>query len=219
MNKSLSIVILSDSDSWINPTVELLVSHWIKSGHNVFWQHEVDGIGDAELCFCLSFGQLVPRGTRQRFRHTLVVHESDLPQGKGWSPLTWQILEGINRIPVTLIEAAEKVDSGKVYAQQWIDFDGYELIDELRAEQGRVTLDLCKSFVDNYPSSALLAKDQIGVDTFYRRRTPCDSELDVNKSISEQFNLLRVVDSTRYPAFFDLDGRRYYLTISKKKPS
>jgi methionyl-tRNA formyltransferase len=31
------------------------------------------------------------------------VHESALPQGQGWSPMTWQILEGASPIPVTLI--------------------------------------------------------------------------------------------------------------------
>ena len=34
------------------------------------------------------------------------------------------------------------------------------------------------------------------------KRTPADSEIDPGKSILEQFNLLRIVDSERYPAFF-----------------
>ena len=51
----------------------------------------------------------------KKFRNNLVVHASDLPNGKGWSPLTWQILNGKKKIHISLIEAEEKVDSGKIY--------------------------------------------------------------------------------------------------------
>jgi methionyl-tRNA formyltransferase len=49
------------------------------------------------------------------------------------------------------------------------------------------------------------------------KRTLEDSRLDPMKSIAEQFNLLRVVDNSRYPAFFDLDGFRYIVKIEKAK--
>ena len=35
------------------------------------------------------------------------------------------------------------------------------------------------------------------------------------RTLAEQFNLLRTVDNTRYPAFFDLQGHRYRLHIEK----
>lgn len=94
------------------------------------------------------------------FRHNLVVHESDLPRGKGWSPLTWQILEGYNRIPVTLIEAEEKVDSGVIYAKELLDFQGHELVDELSTEQAKATLRLCEKFVHEYPGIVDSATEQ-----------------------------------------------------------
>jgi methionyl-tRNA formyltransferase len=64
----------------------------------------------------------VPASILSQFRRNLVLHESDLPGSKGWSALTWQILEGNNRISVTLFEVAEKVDSGVIYAQEWLEF-------------------------------------------------------------------------------------------------
>ena len=57
----------------------------------------------------------------KKFRNNLVVHASDLPNGKGWSPLTWQILDGKKKIHVSLIEADEKVDSGKIYKKLQIN--------------------------------------------------------------------------------------------------
>ena len=47
-------------------------------------------------------------------KYNLVVHESYLPKGKGWSPLTWQVLEKSSKIPITLFEAAKKIDSGVI---------------------------------------------------------------------------------------------------------
>ena len=50
----------------------------------------------------------------------------------------------------------------------------------------------------------------------YRKRTPNDSELDINQSIKTQFNLLRVSDNKNYPTFFKMYGKKYILKISKK---
>lgn len=147
------------------------------------------------------------------------MHESDLPQGKGWSPLTWQILDGQPRIPVTLIEAAERVDSGVIYAQRWLEFQGHELIDELRAAQAEATHDLCRWFVDTYPRSAEQGRPQQGEESFYARRRPADSRLDPEQPLAEQFNLLRVVDNERYPAFFEWRGKRYTLSIDEHTDS
>lgn len=189
---------------------------WGELGHHVFRAHDIVQLPEADFCFCLSFGQLLPKVVRAQFRHTLVVHESDLPQGKGWSPLTWQILEGKQRIPVTLFEAAEHVDSGDLYAQRWLQFQGHELIDDLRAAQAEATLELCRWFVDHYPASAAQARPQTGAESLYPRRCPDDSRLDPYRTIAEQFDLLRVVDNRRYPAFFECLGHRYRFVISKE---
>ena len=55
--------------------------------------------------------------------------------------------------------------------------------------------------------------------TFYARRTPKDSELNPAKTIAEQFDLLRVADSQRYPAFFYYRGHRYLIKLEKSESS
>jgi hypothetical protein len=214
----LRLSILSEADSWMNPYIYSLKTDWEAQGHTVEWRHEPSQVSSGDLCFCLSLGKLVNASTRSRFQHTLVVHESDLPRGKGWSPLTWQILAGVNRIPVTLFEAADHVDSGPIYAQHWLEFTGSELLDELRFGQALATRALCRWFVDQFPDSALHGREQQGEESIYRRRRPSDSQLDLDKSLSEQFNLLRVVDNDRYPGFFKKDGRLYRLRIEAEKP-
>lgn len=208
-----SILILSEADSWINPHVEDLIMDWCELGHDLRWAHSNEGLTGADFCFCLGYGRLIPSTIRMLYLHTLVVHESDLPRGKGWSPLSWQILEGRNRIAVTLIEAAERADSGIIYAQRWLEFRGHELVDDLRAAQAAATIDLCRWFVDQYPESLAEAREQSGDETFYPRRRPPDSRLDPQKTIAAQFDLLRVVDDHRYPAFFEHKGHCYQVTI------
>ena len=56
--------------------------------------------------------------------YNLVVHESALPKGQGWSPMTWQILEGLNIIPVTLFEAVADLDAGPIHLQHQIKLKG-----------------------------------------------------------------------------------------------
>lgn len=146
-------------------------------------------------------------------KYNLVVHESYLPEGKGWSPLTWQVLEGSSKIPVTLFEATEKIDSGVIYNQDFIKLNGDELLPEIKHRQGIKTIDLIVDFIENIDK--VIGSDQMGEETFYPKRKSKDSELDINKSIKEQFNLLRVCDNERYPAFFTLKGKKYIIKTYK----
>jgi len=146
-------------------------------------------------------------------RHNLVVHESALPQGQGWSPMTWQILEGASRIPITLFEATAELDAGPIYLQHSIELQGTELVEEWRALQAETTAALCLEWLDRYADVLEQARPQQGEASHYRRRRPADSQLDPERSLAEQFNLLRVVDNQRYPAFFHWRGRRYELQV------
>jgi UDP-2,4-diacetamido-2,4,6-trideoxy-beta-L-altropyranose hydrolase len=216
--KKFNITIVSDLNSWINKYIPELISK-IKKEHNVNWVHDINDIPNGDFVFYLGCGRIVPSEILARNKHNLVVHESDLPKGKGWSPLTWQILEGENEIPIVLFEAVEKVDSGKVYAKDVMKFNGLELVDELREKQAQKSMQLCLKFIQEYPEIVDRGKEQVGKSTYYRRRTPEDSRLDPDKTIREQFNLLRVVDNERYPAFFEIDGEKYILKIIKERTS
>lgn len=193
-----------------------ILEPWLRDGHRVAWAHDQSALVRADFCFYLGYGKIVPSNILNMFKHNLVVHESDLPKGKGWSPLTWQILEGKKRIPVTLIEADKEVDSGIIYAQEWLDLQGGELVDDLRRLQAVATMTLCERFVKNYPEILKQGRKQRGQESFYVRRYPEDSQLDPDKTIREQFNLLRVVDNEMYPAFFVLRNQRYKITIERE---
>lgn len=213
--KAHAIQVLTDAGSWIAPYVADLALEWEQAGHSVRVSHSVEQARPADFCFCLGFSRIISAVTRQQYRHTLVVHESDLPHGRGWAPMTWQILEGKNSIPITLIEAVDAVDAGPIYLQERIELSGTELNPEWRALQAQTTQRLCRQWVQAYPAIVASARHQEGAGSTYARRKPADSRLDPAKTLAEQFNLLRVVDNESYPAFFEHAGAKYKISVSK----
>lgn len=170
-------------------------------------------VRDFELVFVLGYTRVLPDEFISSNGLVLVVHESDLPRGKGFAPVQWQILEGSNEITVSLIKMAEKVDSGDIVAQTLMTLDGSELYAEIRQKQAQATYSLVCSFLADYPQFS--ARPQLGESTFYRKRLPKDGELDVDKTLRENFPLLRIGNNEHWPSFFYLNGVKYVLEIRK----
>ena len=208
----MKIMILIDNpDSWYWEYAISLMKKLKSMGHNIaIVDRDVD-IQRGDMALFLSCERTVKPEILERNGYNLVVHSSSLPQGKGWSPLTYQILEGKNEIVSTLFEAVNEVDAGVVYAKSTMTFRGDELLDELREVQGNKVNEIILSFI-NHPTEGV---PQEGEESFYEKRTPEDSELDIDKSIADQFNLLRVVDNEQYPAFFHHRGEKYIVKITK----
>jgi len=76
-----------------------------------------DELMGGDLLFLISCHEIIGSDIREKYQTTLVIHASDLPNGRGWSPHVWQILEGMNEITVSLLEAVDSVDGGK-YGQR-----------------------------------------------------------------------------------------------------
>jgi RimJ/RimL family protein N-acetyltransferase len=213
------LTLLSDAGSWLNDYLPQLIEALWQRGHAVRWIHHPADLAPGDVCMLLSCGRLLSREQLALHRHNLVVHESALPHGQGWSPMTWQILEGVRQIPITLFEATAELDAGPIYLQHTIDLQGTELVNEWRALQAKATLALCLDWLDRYAEVLEQARPQQGAASHYRRRRPTDSQLDPQRSLAEQLNLLRVVDNQRYPAFVELRGRRYELQIQAAPPT
>ena len=205
-------ILIDNINSWIIPYAEklktLLVGKEISC--SLLTKHEDVEKGD--ILLMLSCERIFKNLSLNKFN--LVVHESDLPKGKGWSPLTWQILENKSSIPITLIEATDKVDSGVIYNQVFVELNGSELVDELREKQGNATIGVVLEFINKYPD--VTGKPQIGIESFYPRRRAKDSVLNLHKTLDEQFNLLRVCDNEHYPAYFLKNGVKYILKIYRE---
>jgi UDP-2,4-diacetamido-2,4,6-trideoxy-beta-L-altropyranose hydrolase len=211
----LHVAVCADQSSWINAYVPELLLGWLEEGHQISWAADAATLAGGDVCFYLGYGRIVAPELLARFKNNVVVHESDLPSGRGWSPLTWQVLEGADSVMVTLFEAVAAIDSGPIYLQERIRFDGTELVDDLRRHQAQATIRLCRASLAEYPRMLTNPCEQAGQPTYYRRRRPEDGQLNPDLPLRELFNLLRVSDSHRYPAWFELAGARYTLHIER----
>lgn len=206
-------VLCPDRDHPVFPRLEAWAS--IKRArHAVELVDRAEMLGGGDLLFLVSAAEHVKREVREKYRSCLVIHASDLPRGRGWSPWAWQIIEGRKEIIVSLLEAGEKTDSGAIWAQLPMSLQGHELADEINQKLFEIEIALMDFAVEHYAD--VTPRDQVdGEATYYRKRTPEDSRIDPYRSIAEQFDLLRVADWGRYPAFFDIRGQRYKIKIEK----
>lgn len=169
-----------------------------------------------DFLFLVSCHQVVGKDIRARYRHTLVLHASDLPRGRGWSPHVWRILEGADRLTVSLIRAEDEVDSGDIWHQAVVKLDGTELHDEINGKLFDAELELMDWALEHCDRAR--PQPQSGTPSRYRKRTPADSAIDPARPLAESFDLLRVADPDRYPAHFEYRGRKYTIRIEKTKP-
>ena len=188
-----------------NHPVRAWLDRW---GKNLGTAHDVAIVELASQChggdllFMISCNEMIGEGIRNSYGLALVIHASDLPEGRGWSPMIWQVLEGRNKITVTLFVATERVDEGAIIRKVCINLYGDELYDEINAYLFDAEIKLMDFAVQNF--STLSPVPQVdGNGAYYEKRTPEDSRIDPERTIADQFNLLRVCDPIRYPAFFN----------------
>lgn len=184
-------------------------------GHEVSIYSDKTELLSGDFLFLISCGQIVEKNITEKFTYSLVIHASDLPAGRGWSPHIWSILNKESVITVSLLEADEKVDAGRIWCKKEIRLDGHELLDEINKLLFETELQLMSYAVDNF--TQIKPYQQVGQPSYWPKRKPEDSRLDPNKTIAEQFDLLRVADNTRYPCFFDYLGHSYVVQINKVK--
>lgn len=208
-------IVCSDLDHPVRPWLESWQTSSSNS-HRIDLVEHVSTLRGGDLLFLISCHEIVKSAVRDMYRATLVIHASDLPRGRGWSPHIWQILEGRNDITITLLEAADGVDCGAIWAQRVVHFEGHELHDEINQVLFSAEIALMDEAISRFDQIQPRPQDETAI-SYYPRRTPEDSRINPFCSIVDQFDLLRVADPKRFPAFFDLRGCRYEIQIKKMK--
>jgi methionyl-tRNA formyltransferase len=204
----------------VNHPVVNHLHNWIKKilikGHNASLVFDRSDLPGGDILFLVSCSQVILDIDRYKYKASLVLHASDLPKGRGWSPHIWSILAGNSLITVTALEATEPIDSGLIWMKTTFNLEGHELVDEINAKLFKAELYLMTQIVEQFAD--IKPVKQVGKpDQYMRKRNIEDSRIDPYRSISDQFNLLRVADPERYPAFFDYRGIKYLIKIEKAK--
>ena len=214
--KLKKIAVLTTPSNWFVPHAEKLVKilKQKKFQAQLFFDHK-EVTNEYQIVFIASYHKIIDKKYLKQHKYNLVVHGSNLPKGKGWAPIFWQVIEGKNKIPIVLFEATEAVDAGKIYLKDYIKLTGTELQKEIRKLQAQKTIELYLKFLGEFEK--LKPKKQIGTSTFYPKRNSKNSELNINQSIKKQFNLLRTVNNKDFPAFFVIKNQKYIVKIYKEQ--
>lgn len=212
----MKIQILISKNSWANTYKKNIKKKLIKFTKNIkFINNHTKLKPNTDINIIFSYFKKIPKKYLLYSKNNLIPHESKLPKGKGMSPLTWQILENKDRIFFSLIEASDKIDSGVIYFNKKIIIKKTLLFEEIKKIQLNENLKLIEKFIRSFKKNKVKGFKQFGKSSFYRKRTPNDSELNINVSIKKQFNLLRVCDNKNFPSFFKINGKKYKIFISK----
>ena len=212
-NKKLKVTFLIDKEnSWFT---KFLKTHIKDNKRYIFkFSGSIKKVLKQDIVFFINLTKIIKEKFLKKNTLNLVIHASDLPKNKGGAPLQWQILKGKKIITICLFEAKKDVDAGDIILKTKIKYDGTELNKELRDKQAKVMIKLINDFLNIYPNYR--RKKQSGTSTINRLRYPKDSELNVNKTIKSQFNLMRIADNEKYPLFFKFKKNKYTIKIYKK---
>jgi methionyl-tRNA formyltransferase len=209
-------LLVDNVNSWFVPYARKLNEILMGKGYHSSLCFSQNDLRNGDILFILSCESILSDKILAKNKSNFVIHGSNLPEGRGWSPLTWEVLQGRSSFCLTLFEARNKVDSGSIFLKSFFNLEGHELIEEIKSVQGLKIIELTCEFLEKYPSIKPYAQDEKAA-TYYPKRRPSDGELCLDKTIREQFNLLRVSDNERYPAFFYLHGQKYLIKIYKEK--
>jgi methionyl-tRNA formyltransferase len=202
-----------------HPVVSRL-RNWIElvstNKHSISLIFDKSELLHGDILFLVSCSQIISADERKLFKKAFVLHASDLPRGRGWSPWVWAVLSGEHEITVSLLDAKDQPDTGPVWLKTKFSLEGHELFDEINSKLFDAEMHLMSQVVEKFDLIESKIQDDSPVE-YLRKRSPSDSRIDPYKTIAEQFNLLRVCDPNRYPAFFEICGNTYLIKLEKLK--
>ena len=118
-------------------------------------------------------------------------------------------------ITLSLLEAEDKVDSGRIWLMRKIPVKKTAIWHEVNHLLFEAEIKLMNEALINYDEIKPYQQDVDIEPTYHRKRTPEDSRVEADLSIADQFNLIRMCDPDRYPAWFEIHGQKYKLVLEK----
>ena len=131
-------------------------------------------------------------------------HMTDVPYGRGGSPLQNLIVRGHKVTKLTALRMTEGFDAGPVYFKESLSLEGNA--EEVYIRASCVSARMIERLIQEEP----MPKPQEGEAVNFKRRKPEDSEILTPVSLQELYDLVRMLDAEGYPrAFLDYKGFRF----------
>ena len=130
-------------------------------------------------------------------------HMTDLPFGRGGSPLQNLIVQGYKDTILTALRMGKGMDTGPIYYKKPLSLHGSAY--DIYKRSGRLCWDMISDFIKEYPNPV----SQEGTITNFKRRTPEQSQIPEGLSLEDIYNYIRMLDAPGYPkAFLEMNDYR-----------
>lgn len=148
---------------------------------------------------------------------TLCVHDSYLPEYRGFAPLNWSIINGEDHTGVTLFYLNELMDGGDIVAQTRVPIGPHDTAPLVYERICKATVDIVlETHGQLVEGTAPRARQDYSTGSFTCSRRPTDGMVDWGKSTLDIYNQIRALTYPYPGAFTYFKGER--LTICKAKP-
>ncbi len=145
--------------------------------------------------FFLHWNWVVPEAI-WKTHECVCFHMTDVPYGRGGSPLQNLILAGHTQTILTALRMVKEMDAGPVYAKKPLSLDGSA--EEIYLRSGKLSLEMIQWMLEHNPQPT----PQEGEVVTFKRRTPEQSSLPNSGSLESAYDFIRMLDADGYPYVF-----------------
>lgn len=209
---SSSNIIIAASSSWLDKD-DYLSSI---SNCNISFINERAGLSIAELekikpdyIFFPHWSCIIPKEIYENF-NCVIFHMTDLPFGRGGSPLQNLIKRKIKQTKISAIQCVKELDAGPIYLKRSLELSGSAQEIYIRASQ--VIIEMIKEII----SSEIQPREQVGNVVKFQRRKPHQSEISDISNLEDLYDHIRMLDADGYPLAF-INRERINYQFSKAK--
>jgi methionyl-tRNA formyltransferase len=126
----------------------------------------------------------------------IVFHMTDLPYGRGGSPLQNLIVRGFKETKISAIKVSKGIDTGDVYLKKDLNLEG--TASQIFSRANVIIEKMIKEIIEN----DLKPTPQRGVVTEFKRRKPEESNLSNLSNLNDMYDYIRMLDANGYPHAF-----------------
>jgi len=142
----------------------------------------------------------------------VIFHMTDLPFGRGGSPLQNLIARGIDETKISALKCVEAMDAGPVYLKRSLSLHG--TAEEIFLRASATIEEMIVEILETRPMPC----PQLGEPTVFKRRITEQSNLTKVHSLEEAFDLIRMLDAEGYPhAYLEVGSLRLEFTRAARK--
>lgn len=145
---------------------------------------------------------MIPSEIYERFR-CVIFHMTDLPYGRGGSPLQNLIVRGHKDTMLCALQCVRQLDAGPVYLRRPLSLAG--TAEQILQRALVQTAEMICTIVEDAPAPVA----QQGDPVLFQRRRPEDGNLVGAADIQQVYDYIRMLDGEGYPrAFLEAAGLR-----------